>query len=113
MRSRVLRFLLPLTLIMGCPDNDVDRFMTPPEVTIVAPDDSEGPADYFAGELVEFVGSVSDAYDAPPDMTVEWATSYLDLENVQQSEVLGTSTPEMDGRAALATPNLAPGIHTV
>ncbi len=113
MRLRLLRWLFPIVLVLGCPDTDIDRYLTPPEVTIVSPDDTQGTVEFFSGDLVEFVASVSDSYDAPPDLTVEWATSYLDPEGSQQSADLGTSTAELDGRTTLSSSTLPAGIHTV
>ena len=54
------------TFYMGSPDSEQGR------------DDTEGPVEVYYEDVVEFVASVSDSYDATADLQVTWDTSYLE-----------------------------------
>ena len=113
MRWRALPAMLAALVILGCPDHEIDRIMTPPEVEIVSPDDELDTPEYPAGELVEIVASISDSYDSPPDIVVEWASAFVDNDGAQQELELGNTGVGEDGRTTLATSTLPWGVHTI
>ena len=113
MHRRLIWLLSLGVLTVSCPGNDVERYLTPPQVTIVSPDDAEGPVSYFQGDTVEIVASISDSYDAVADLVIVWDTTWLDLDGNQQETDLGSTEVENDGRTTLLVSNLEPGTHTV
>ncbi len=113
MRARGFWLLSLVMFAISCPGSEVERYLTPPQVTIVAPDDSEGPVGFLQGDTVELVASVSDSYDAVTDLVVAWDTTYLDTDGAQQQEDLATTPVEEDGRTTLLVSNLAVGTHTI
>ena len=113
MRMRVLAMIVVLVGPAGCADQQIDTINTPPSVTIVSPDDAAGPPEYTLGELVEIVASVTDSFDAPPDLTISWSTAYVDAEGVQQEIEIGTEPAAEDGRTSVVTSTLPPAVHTI
>ncbi len=97
----------------GCADNEVGTIQTPPEIAILSPDDSETIPEYAIDELIEVVASVDDSFDAPQAVGVNWSTSYLDDDGVQQEVDLGPTGVGEDGRTTLVTSNLAVAVHTI
>ena len=98
---------------VGCADNEVGTIQTPPEIVILSPDDDETIPEYAIDELIEVVASVDDSFDAPQAVQVNWSTSYLDDDGVQQELDLGPTGVGEDGRTTLVTSNLAIAVHTI
>ncbi len=113
MHRRLIWLLSLPALLVSCPGNEVERYLTPPQVIIVAPDDTEGPVSFFQGDTVEFVASVSDSYDPVADIVVTWDTTWLDTEGMQQQQDLGSTPVEDDGRTTLLLSAMEVGTHTV
>ncbi len=97
-KSAVLFALLGI----GCSQQGVKVYNTPPAVSIVAPADGSV---YNFADTVSFQALVSDAQDAPQDLQIYW-TSDLDGS-------LGTSIADSDGSVSFATNNLQVGDHLI
>lgn len=97
-----MRGSLVFFLLIGCSDQKVTTYNTPPAVSILSP--VEGQA-FGPGELVEFYGLAQDSQDESTSLVVSWASS-VDGE-------LGTDPPDSEGTVYLATNTLSGGDHVI
>ncbi|MEM1095616.1 MAG: carboxypeptidase-like regulatory domain-containing protein [Bacteroidota bacterium] len=77
-------------------------FSFAPIVNIQVPEDRSG---YSDGEEITFTGIVSDEGTAPSELAVQWTSD--------RDGMLGTSTPDEDGRVNLITSGLSPATHLI
>ena len=97
------RVLFPfLLLLVGCADQVVGVYQTPPTAAIDVPADGAA----FSTTSVTFNGTVLDNQDSPPDLVVRWSTSLL------PDEPLFEGAPDSTGFTTLAA-QLDPGQHLI
>ena len=114
MRVRFFLFLsigIALRIFTGCgQDTGPERVPIPPEVTITEPDDDE---EFPLGELVEFIGELSDGYDPESELECLWTATHTNAEGDRVEEELGRSNVDNDGLAYLGVSTLVVGLHEV
>ncbi len=111
-RTLGLLIALAVPLVVACQDPGTQKVPTPPEVTILEPDPLEGPHQFDFGAGILFSAQVSDGHDSPPDMTIEWTTTYSE-DQQPITEELGTSEADNSGATSLTVPELPVGTHVV
>lgn len=100
----------------GCSEPIVTPGDAPPSVTLLSPvPAADGtPPQVRVGEGLEFAARVSDGFDPPERLEIEWTASYFDAEAGAYRDIeLGTSVGDTDGRTAIFVSFSRAAVHTV
>ncbi|MCB9778276.1 MAG: hypothetical protein H6742_06915 [Alphaproteobacteria bacterium] len=89
-------------LLVGCSNQNLGTFNTPPAVSIVRPLDGSS---YAPGDIVEIEAVAEDSQDDPQELAVYW-TSSIDGD-------LGEGAPDANGEIYLALSELSAGTHAL
>ena len=101
MHNRLL-FLAALMLATACSDSNVGTNNSPPEVTVLQPEDAFAVAE---GVEITFLGRAEDRGTNPDELEMRWSSS-LD-------EFLYEGLGDSDGISSFTTAELSPGEHVI
>jgi hypothetical protein len=94
--------LITALALIGCSEQSVGVYNTPPGVSIVSPVDG---SEYDEDEMVEFIGVVSDDQSDPTQLQARWTSN--------EDGKLGDLIPDVDGNIYLAVEGLQLGGHAI
>ena len=107
MRRSALLLLLVLPgmplLLLGCPEQTIVSYNTPPQATITLPE----PDSSHDEDTITFAGSVHDDQDAPEELTVVW------LDSLSPDVPLSEAAPDSSGLMQFSVTDLASGTHLI
>ncbi len=103
--STLLCFFLGSSMLglAACSEQKVGVYNAPPSVSIQSPPDG---TEVNEGDLVDFIGQVSDDQTAGPDLLVSWTS---DIDGL----LTDTDPAETSGQATYATSSLTVGNHAI